>query len=139
MCVCVYVCVCFAFAFVFPVVFHIAIDERVINISSYNLTCMLVFPKVLHYQQTQGHMEHHDYFDPIDEHDFDSAKQGTNRFATIVMYFNDVESGGSTYFPYSPEVPSGLPSADIMLKNLREGDAKVSQYSVCAQVFTNFY
>ncbi len=84
-----------------------------------------VCPKVLRYNPSEAYTQHLDNLDSVDGHDFDAAKQGTNRFATVVMYLNDVESGGETCFALSPEVPAGLPSDDEVLKSLRDGDMKV--------------
>ncbi len=84
-----------------------------------------VCPKVLRYNPSEAYSEHLDYLDSEDGHDFDTAKQGTNRFATVILYFNDVESGGETCFALSSEVPAGLPSDDEVLKSSREGDMKV--------------
>ncbi len=88
----------------------------------------LVFacPKVLRYNPGEAFDVHLDYLDSVPgNHDFDTAKLGSNRFATVIMYFNDVESGGETCFPISSAVPSGLPSDDEILQSLREGDMKV--------------
>eukprot|EP01084_Bolivina_argentea_P181574 313583_1 len=82
--------------------------------------------QVLRYNPSEAYSEHLDYLDSEDGHDFDTAKQGTNRFATVILYFNDVESGGETCFALSSEVPAGLPSDDEVLKSLREGDMKES-------------
>ncbi len=79
---------------------------------------------MLRYNQSQAYTAHLDYMTQNDEHDFDSGKLGTNRFATVIMYFNDVESGGETCFPET-DVPAGLPSDDEILESLWEGDMKV--------------
>ncbi len=80
---------------------------------------------MLRYNPSQAYTEHLDYMDQIDDgHDYDSGKLGTNRFATLVMYFTDVESGGETCFP-TTDALAGLPSDDEILEGLREGDMKV--------------
>lgn len=49
--------------------------------------------QVLNYKQGQEYKAHFDFFNPTN-------KIGTNpRISTLVMYLNDVEQGGETYFP----------------------------------------
>ncbi|MCD7035373.1 2OG-Fe(II) oxygenase [Metabacillus sp. GX 13764] len=48
---------------------------------------------ILNYQPGQEYKAHYDYFT--------SAKANSNpRISTLVMYLNDVEEGGETYFPH---------------------------------------
>jgi len=59
--------------------------------------------QILRYNQTGGYIDHEDYLDdPSDteEHNYKSAGIGTNRFATVLLYFNDIpeNSGGETVF-----------------------------------------
>ncbi|WP_397539050.1 2OG-Fe(II) oxygenase [Rummeliibacillus pycnus] len=48
---------------------------------------------ILNYQPGQEYKEHLDYFAST------SKAASNNRIATLVIYLNDVEEGGSTYFP----------------------------------------
>ena len=48
---------------------------------------------ILNYKPGQEYKEHLDYFAPISK----AAKN--NRISTLVLYLNDVEEGGTTFFP----------------------------------------
>ncbi len=48
---------------------------------------------ILNYKPGQEYKEHYDYFAPTSK----SAKN--NRISTLVLYLNDVEEGGTTFFP----------------------------------------
>ncbi|HWL23767.1 MAG TPA: 2OG-Fe(II) oxygenase [Ureibacillus sp.] len=48
---------------------------------------------ILNYKPGQEYKEHFDYFAST------SKAASNNRIATLVIYLNDVEEGGSTYFP----------------------------------------
>ena len=45
--------------------------------------------QILQYTPGQQYKAHHDFFKIADN----------NRISTLVMYLNDVEEGGETYFP----------------------------------------
>ena len=49
--------------------------------------------QVLKYLPDQEYKAHHDYFTSA------SKASKNNRISTLVMYLNDVEEGGETYFP----------------------------------------
>jgi prolyl 4-hydroxylase len=55
--------------------------------------------QILHYQPGGEYRPHHDYFDPKQPGNEQVLKQGGQRIATLIMYLNDVEAGGSTVFP----------------------------------------
>ena len=62
--------------------------------------------QIVHYGVGKAYIPHHDYF-PILEpgqeleqpHNFDPARHGSNRFATVFLYINNVKEGGQTVFP----------------------------------------
>jgi len=55
--------------------------------------------QVLHYTPGAEYKAHHDYFDPAQPGNDQVLAMGGQRVATLVMYLNDVEAGGSTVFP----------------------------------------
>jgi prolyl 4-hydroxylase len=55
--------------------------------------------QVLHYRPGAEYKPHFDYFDPADEGNRKVLTMGGQRIATLIMYLNDVEGGGSTIFP----------------------------------------
>ena len=57
--------------------------------------------QVLRYGVDQEYKGHYDYF-----FDDNSISNGGNRYATVLMYLNDVEEGGETVFPNIP-APGG--------------------------------
>jgi prolyl 4-hydroxylase len=55
--------------------------------------------QILHYLPGAEYKPHFDYFDPKLTGNEKVLAMGGQRIATVVMYLNDVESGGSTVFP----------------------------------------
>lgn len=55
--------------------------------------------QILHYRPGGEYKPHYDYFDPALPGNEAVLKHGGQRVATLVMYLNDVEAGGSTVFP----------------------------------------
>lgn len=55
--------------------------------------------QILHYTPGAEYKPHWDYFDPALPGNEKVLAMGGQRVATLVMYLNDVESGGSTVFP----------------------------------------
>lgn len=55
--------------------------------------------QILHYTPGAEYKPHFDFFDPNFEGNDKVLAMGGQRIATIVMYLNDVQAGGSTVFP----------------------------------------
>ncbi len=55
--------------------------------------------QILHYMPGAEYKPHWDYFDPAHPGNEKVLATGGQRVATLVMYLNDVQSGGSTVFP----------------------------------------
>jgi prolyl 4-hydroxylase len=55
--------------------------------------------QVLHYTPGAEYKPHFDFFDPSYDGNDKVLAMGGQRVATLVMYLNDVEAGGSTVFP----------------------------------------
>ena len=55
--------------------------------------------QILHYTPGAEYKPHWDYFDPAHPGNEKVLAMGGQRVATLIMYLNDVESGGSTVFP----------------------------------------
>jgi prolyl 4-hydroxylase len=55
--------------------------------------------QILHYVPGAEYKPHFDYFDPKLAGNEKVLAMGGQRIATLIMYLNDVESGGSTIFP----------------------------------------
>jgi len=55
--------------------------------------------QILHYTPGAEYKAHWDYFDPAHPGNEKVLAMGGQRVATLIMYLNDVQSGGSTVFP----------------------------------------
>ena len=55
--------------------------------------------QILHYLVGGEYRPHWDYFDPAQPGNEQVLENGGQRVATLIMYLNDVEAGGSTVFP----------------------------------------
>ena len=55
--------------------------------------------QILRYAPGAEYRPHFDFFDPLVPGNARPLAMGGQRFATLVMYLNDVEAGGSTVFP----------------------------------------
>ena len=55
--------------------------------------------QLLHYPAGGEYEPHHDYFDPAFEGSAVQLANGGQRVATVVMYLQEPEQGGDTYFP----------------------------------------
>lgn len=70
----------------------------------------------MRYNTTAAYKPHFDYMADITGRrlfNFDSEGTGSNRFATILFYLNDVEEGGETVFTKANETPDDVKEAII--------------------------
>lgn len=58
-------------------------------------------PQIAHYQKDQLYAPHFDAFDKATKPGRDCIATGGQRVATVLIYLNQVASGGGTYFPVS--------------------------------------
>lgn len=56
-------------------------------------------PQVARYQPDQFYLPHFDGFDMTTGPGRECVHTGGQRVATVLIYLNDVQSGGATYFP----------------------------------------
>ena len=71
--------------------------------------------QVLRYNKTTGYFPHLDWIDDPrkkEEHNFDSAGVGSNRFATILLYMSDLEAGDGGETLFSHGWPAGQADED---------------------------
>ena len=86
--------------------------------------------QILRYNLTTAYTPHMDYLEDkgyTQAYDYESDGRGGNRFATILLYFSDLEDnqGGETVFPRAWPVGASQLSKDEEIRLLREaGDAK---------------
>ena len=82
--------------------------------------------QVLRYNKTTAYIPHMDWIDDPrkrEEHNYDSAGVGTNRYATILLYMSNITHGGETVFKnaWPIDVPeSDRKSRQAVLEELRK-------------------
>lgn len=90
--------------------------------------------QLLRYEEGQQYKAHNDYFDPGANYAMNTA-MGGQRLATFLMYLDDVEEGGDTFFPESglrvkPKKGRALffsyPQANSNSKTLHAGSPVIS-------------
>jgi 2OG-Fe(II) oxygenase superfamily len=80
-------------------------------------------PQLLRYNTTAAYKPHFDYMADLTGRrmfNFDSEGTGSNRFATILFYLNDVEEGGETVFTKATETPDHI--KEEMIQELRASE-----------------
>ncbi len=81
-------------------------ENAVVAAVENRIACLLNWPlvngeglQVLHYRPGAQYRPHYDYFDPAEPGTASIVQRGGQRVATVVMYLNEPERGGSTTFP----------------------------------------
>lgn len=94
--------------------FHCGENELIRRIEK-RISDLIDFPiehgepiQVMHYMPGEEYRPHFDYFDPDVPANEKVLAMGGQRVATLLMYLNDVEAGGSTVFP--------VPGIDVLPK-----------------------
>jgi prolyl 4-hydroxylase len=75
-----------------------AIEERIAEFTDMPIENGEEF-SIIRYQLGQKYETHHDYFDPQFPGSARALSRGGQRKATAILYLNDVEAGGQTFFP----------------------------------------
>lgn len=75
-----------------------ALEARIAKVSGLPVSHGEAF-QVLHYGNTEEYQPHYDFFEPSTEEEKRNLQGPGNRVATWLFYLNEVEEGGSTYFP----------------------------------------
>lgn len=87
--------------------------------------------QVLNYHPGAEYKPHHDYFNPQESSSAAILRRGGQRVGTLVMYLNDLPSGGCTFFPETQlrihprkghAVFFGYPTPDVSTRTLHGGD-----------------
>lgn len=73
---------------------------------------------IIRYQTGQAYIEHTDYFPitPKPDWNWNPARNGSNRFATVFLYLSDVDLGGQTVYVWCT---STAPKRVYLLKRQR--------------------
>ena len=75
--------------------------------------CHMEFPQVGRYETTQQYLPHYDAFN-VDEADGARfAANGGQRTVTVLVYLNDVASGGNTAFPQLVDQPGSVQRLEV--------------------------
>ena len=82
--------------------------------------------QILRYNQTKAYTAHMDWIDDDgqQDHNYNSAGKGGNRFATILLYMTDLGpgDGGETVFVNAPSIEENPKTYKEALKELRESE-----------------
>jgi prolyl 4-hydroxylase len=85
--------------------YHRGVDPFIERLEQ-RLACLMNWPvengeglQVLRYGVDAEYRAHFDYFPPSQAGSVTHAARGGQRVATLVVYLNDVEAGGETFFP----------------------------------------
>lgn len=91
--------------------------------------------QVLNYHPGAEYKPHHDYFNPKEPSSAAILQRGGQRVGTLVIYLNDVPSGGCTFFPESQlrihprkghAVFFGYPTPSVSTLTLHGGDPVIA-------------
>jgi prolyl 4-hydroxylase len=81
-----------------PKMLSMAFDQRVAKLTGIAIENGELW-QVVHYSSGGYYREHFDAFDPAYRGNAQALRLGGNRIMTVLVYLNDVNEGGETYFP----------------------------------------
>ena len=89
--------------------------------------------QIVRYTPGQFYSIHPDYYEPAFNPDFDfqCGTGGSNRFATVFLYLNDVEEGGFTVFPGGERLTPAEPVPQHALDMFSEGSTEREVLAMC--------
>jgi len=76
--------------------------------------------QILRYGVGGHYKEHADYFDPAFEGNQIPLKQGGQRLYTVIIYLNDVQKGGWTFFPRTRDMIAPKQGRALLFRNVDE-------------------
>lgn len=91
--------------------------------------------QTLRYNLTTAYTPHLDYFETLGRPSYDSTGLGSNRFATILLYLNDLEpqDGGETVFVAAAPIGQTReeqPDLDTVIRELREESGSMANQAL---------
>lgn len=107
--------------------------QELLRYGPYDETMMDGF-QILRYNVSAAYNSHLDYIESHVDVKYDTTRGGTNRFATVLFYLNDVEMGGETVFPNAAVNPADVHMVNTGGMNLVSSSIYTTNYFVLHQL-----